>query len=277
MYETYWQLKEKPFENTTDPKYFFTSLEHEEALSRLTYVCQEGKPLALLTGDYGSGKTIIGQMLMQSLDPNKFKVIHILNPLLSMTDILKEILRPSFLGEGGIPDNKGDLLHLLREIFIRNFNIGKQNVLIVDEAHLVEDIRFFEELRLLLNYEYQGKFLLILIFLGQTELREKISRLPQLQQRISLAYHLNSLQANEVQPYIEHRLFIAGYQDKKPLFVDCADKIYLHSLGVPRIINHICDLALLFGFEKGIKQIDYSIIREVIKEIPPVVGTKGVI
>jgi len=264
MYRQHWGLNEKPFENTPDPKFFYKSLKHEEALARLLYIIEGQKPLGILTGDYGSGKTLICRTLLQSLNDDRYKIAVIVTPQIPLVEFLIEISRQ--LGAEGIPERKIEILNLIEMLLKRNFEIEKHTVVIIDEAHLIEDPKTFEELRLLLNFQFNERFPLTLILIGQTELREKISSHPQLKQRASVTYHLSSLSEAETKEYIEFRLNVAG-REKEIFSRDAIKTAYTYSKGFPRVINNVCDLSLFVGFGKNAKKIDDKIIKEVIAEL----------
>lgn len=265
MYNNYWGLSEKPFENTADPKFLYYSGQHEEAFTRLSYAVEEQKGAALLTGVFGCGKTVIAQAMLSSLSKGKYEAAFVINPQLSHVELLREILYD--LGvKDNLPSQKTDILHSLNEILHNNMDNGKHTVAIIDEAHLIEDRIIFEELRLLLNFQYKNKFLLTLILMGQPELKEKINNIKQLQQRIAIKFHLSGLTEAETKEYIFHRLKVAGCE--KRIFDTQALKIiYEHSGGIPRRINQICDIALLSGFGAKAPAIGEKIIQESIKDI----------
>jgi type II secretory pathway predicted ATPase ExeA len=265
MYEAYWGLTEKPFENTADPRFIYYSVQHEEAFTRLTYAIEEQKGAAVLTGVFGCGKTVIAQTVLSSLSKGKYETAFVVNPQLTHVELLREIIYE--LGvKDNLPTQKTDILHSLSEILHNNMDNGKHTVVIVDEAHLIEDRLIFEELRLLLNLQYKNKFLLTLILSGQPELKEKINNIKQLQQRIAIKYYLSGLNEIEAIEYIWHRLKVAGNQKK--VFDDEALKmIYEQSGGIPRRINQICDMALLTGFGRQEEIIGKNIIMEVVKDL----------
>ncbi len=267
MYEEYWGLKEKPFENTPDPRFLYYSPKHEEALTRLLYAIREKKGAAVLTGGFGSGKTVLSRALWDELqDHDRYRLIYITNPQIPTIEFIREIVRQLGEPKEGLPEKKSDLLDLLGKILERDANIGRDIVIIIDEAQLIESRETFEELRLLLNFQLNERFLLTLILLGQPELRERIANLPQLKQRLSVRYHLSNLNEKETGEYINQRLKIAG--QKKELFgSETISLIHQASQGLPREINNICDLSLLTGMGKGIAKIDKKIIREVIKDL----------
>jgi len=265
MYEAYWGLTEKPFENTADPRFLYYSHQHEGAVTRLTYAIQEQKALAVLSGVFGCGKTVIAQAVLSSLSKGKYETAFVINPQLSHVELLREILYGLGIKDN-LPTQKTDILHSLNEILHNNMDNGKQTVVIIDEAHLIEDRLIFEEIRLLLNFQYQNKFLITLILLGQPELKEKINNIKQLQQRIAIRYHLSRLNDIETANYIHHRLNIAGSSRK--IFDESILKIISdQSGGIPRRINQICDIALFTGFGRKKETISEEIIMEVVKDL----------
>ena len=264
MYLSYWKLKENPFENTPDPRFLYHSPQHEEALSRLVYVVRETKGFGLLTGTYGCGKTLLAHALFNELEKDVYRVAYITNPRLDDIELLRMILHS--LGFDNLPNRKADLLIKLEEILIANINDGRKTVLVIDEAHAIELPTIFEELRLLLNYQYENQFMLSILLLGQPELKGKVDSSKQLSQRISMRYHLSSLSREETELYIFHRLVIAG--SKSGLFDEEAlGLIFDRSGGIPRRINQICDLSLLNGMHCKSELIDSLIIKETIDSI----------
>ena len=265
MYEKFYNLTDKPFENTADPKFLYYSSQHEEAFSRLSYAVVEQKGAALLTGVFGCGKTVIAQALIGSLNKAKYEIAFIVNPQLPHVELLREIVYDLGIKDN-LPTLKTDIMHLLDERLHHNMDDGKNTIVIIDEAHLIEDKLIFEELRLLLNLQFKNKFLLTLLLLGQPELKEKINNIKQLQQRIFTKYHLTGLDRAEIPKYIQHRLGLAGATEK--IFEDNAfDSIYEASGGIPRRINQICDMALLTAFGRQDKAINNKTINEVVKDL----------
>jgi len=179
------------------------------------------------------------------------------NPCLSPLDFLKEILYQ--FGVEKQADTRRELIHQLNDHLYKNLNEGKSSVIIVDEAQLIDDELTFEELRLLLNFQLNDRFLLTLILIGQPELREKIRMIRQLDQRIAIRYHLEPLSIKEMVRFIFFRLKRSGA--KRNMFTnDALRRIYHYSSGIPRKINHICDLSLLIGCGEHVNFINTSIV-----------------
>jgi type II secretory pathway predicted ATPase ExeA len=264
MYESYWGLREKPFQNTPDPRFLYHSTQHEESLTRLIYTVRERMGAAMLTGVFGCGKTVLGQALLDEISTDRYKVAFITNPQVEYVELLRAIVRN--LKDIKLPVKKDELsadylLETLNDILINNMRDGRDTVVIIDEAHVIRDEKIFEGLRLLLNFQLRDRFLLTLLLFGQPELLPMIESNKQLEQRIAMKCHLGSLNEKETKEYVLHRLNVAGAQ--RPIFNDDAFKlIFEHSGGIPRRINKICDLGLLSGYGKGALNIDRHIIEE---------------
>src|SRR6266704_873338 len=221
MYEAYWGLSEPPFDNSPNPKFFYLSPEHEEALVRLVYMVSHRKGCGMLTGEYGCGKTTLSRALIQRLEAERFEIGLLTNPSWTAIDFLREVLYQ--LGIESQDTSKTTLLHRLNDVFFRNFQAGRDTVIIVDEAQLIDDDGVFEELRLLLNFQTDDRFLVTLLLIGSPELREKVRRLKHLDQRITIRYHLNTLDYTHTAAYIAHRLKMAGRAT--PIFTEEAIKL----------------------------------------------------
>jgi general secretion pathway protein A len=220
----------------------------------------------MLSGEYGSGKTLLSRVILGKLlqEEEKYKVSLIVNPAIPVLELLSEIIYQ--LGYQTLQeDRKIDILRKLNEILYKTAEDNKHTVIIIDEAQAIEDESVFEELRLLLNFQLNERFLLTLLLLGQPELKEKIEVLPQLKQRLALSYHLTNLTEPETKGYIEHRSKVAGRQES--IFsLEACKLIYEYSQGIPRQINNLCDLSLVIGMGERATQIDERIAREVIND-----------
>ena len=264
MYEAYWGLREPPFDNAPNPKFFYLSPEHEEALMRLVYAVRHRKGCGMLTGEYGCGKTTLSRALIHRLAAERYEIALLTNPGATPVDLLREVLYQ--LGDEVKDSGRPDLLHRLADVCVRNFGGGRDTVIIVDEAQLIEDEAVFDELRLLMNLQTDDRFLVTVVLIGSPELVAKVRRLKPLDQRIAIRYHLNTLDATHTASYITHRLAMAGRPD--PIFTDEAIKlIFDFTRGTPREINNVCDVALLVGSSRGAREIDEKAVAEVIKDI----------
>ncbi len=263
MYLEYWGLNIPPFENLPNPDFLYFSPKHEEALTRLTYAAQGRKGAAMLTGEAGMGKTTLTRAFIRQLAEEKFDIGLVTNPSLQPVDFLKEILYQLDVAER--TDSKVELLRLLNDKMIANIQEDRNTLVIVDEAQAIEDEKTLEELRLLLNFQMNDRFLLTLILVGQPELRDRVSQIPQFAQRISIKYHLSPLDFSDTVKFIFFRLKVAGLE--KSIFSEEAIKtIHEASGGIPRSIVNLCDLCLLVGFTYKVPLINSKLVEKVIRD-----------
>ncbi len=261
MYQEYWELEKKPFENSPDPEFLYHSSEHDEALMRLLYAIQGLKGAALLTGEYGCGKTLLMHTLVKELSTDQFNIAFLTNPRWKADELVQEILYQLELDTES--KTRVDMLHILNDFLFASVRNNKHTLIIVDEAQVINDIETYEELRLLLNFQLNDRFLLTLFLVGQPELRDTIKKIPQLNQRISIRYHLKRFDYKETVQYINYRLNVAGREE--PLFTaEALKKIYDYSKGTPRTINNICDLSLVIGYGQHVSEIDGDLIQGII-------------
>lgn len=265
MYARFFGFREKPFEITPDPRFLYLSENYKEALAYLTYAVRERKGFTVITGEVGTGKTTMIQTLLSKLD-GRTRTAYLFNPKLGSTDFLHYICED--LGLESQKRSKGQyLVHLhnfLMDCYARNENV----VLIIDEAqNLAPDL--LEEVRLLTNLETPKSKLLQVILMGQPELDEILNRqqFRQLKQRVSLRYHIQPLNKGETKEYIEKRLRTAGAIETNIFTPKAFDEIYRYSKGIPRLINIVCDNALLTGYATDQKVIGDKIIREVLSSL----------
>lgn len=261
MYLDYWKLREEPFANTPDPKFFYASSIHREALERLTYAINAYSGCVMLTGEYGCGKTFLARTVLDGLDPKLHEVALINFPLFNTTEFLQEILLQQ--GKEVTNGSRLTLFHEISALAYENLQKGRQLLVVIDEAQLIEDAAVFEAIRLLLNIQLTDRFLITIFLVGQPELRERIMASPQLEQRIRVHYHLHHLSHEDVVGYIRHRLKVAGVE--REIFTPEAYFVIGRiSHGVARRINNICDQLLLDGAKRGVPIIDEQSIKKIV-------------
>ena len=268
MYHDFYGFSESPFNLTPNSKFFYSSTRHMEALSTLVYAIKERKGFVVITGNIGSGKTTVCRALLNQLD-SKTQTALITNTHISGRDLLMAILEE--LEVEFIPGSKSKLLSQLNEYLIEQLRHNHNVVLIIDEAQNLTPA-VLEEVRMLSNLETENEKLIQIIFLGQPELKKKLAlpRLEQLRQRIAVYFQLTPLTEDETRSYILHRLKIASGTDHTYFTEKALGLIYQFSQGIPRLVNQICDSALLTGYITEKKLIDDQILLEVIGESPMV-------
>lgn len=268
MYKTFFNLTRNPFELTPDPTFLYSTQRHNEALAALYYGVRRHKGFVVLTGEVGTGKTLLLRCLLRLLKQSKdVAYAYLFNSRLSPTEFLQYILSDFGLSASG--KNKGEMLLDLGHFVISRGSKKLTTVLIVDEAHhLPADI--LEEVRLLTNLETTEDKLLQILLVGQPELDEKLDsvRLRQLKQRIALRARLDPLDANETKGYIERRLEIAGANSHGGALFSAQTiaAVYCHSRGFPRLINTICENALITAYARQMRSVSPDIIEDVAKE-----------
>ncbi|MGD9162825.1 MAG: AAA family ATPase [Desulfobacteraceae bacterium] len=262
MYLDYWKFEKFPFENVPDPDFFYLSKSHEEGLTRLIYAAQMRKGSAMLSGEIGCGKTTLSMVYVRELPEDKYDVGIIINPKLEAIEFLQEVLYQ--FGINGIPDSKVNCLRMLNEKMLANLDAGRETLLIVDEAQVLNESTF-EEIRLLNNFQLNNRFLMTIILIGQPELVQKVNNIEQLDQRIAIKYHLTPFNFEDTERYITFRQQKAGGREN--VFSDEAIvKIFAHTGGVPRKINNLCDLSLLIGSSTGKDIISKNIVEKIISD-----------
>jgi general secretion pathway protein A len=267
MYKTFYSLKRNPFEITPDPSFLFPTRRHNEALAALYYGVRRHKGFVVLTGEVGTGKTLLLRCLLQLLrDSNDIKYAYVFNGRLSPLEFLQYIT-----GDLGLPasgKNKSELLLQLAGYVVSRAEKKLTTVLVVDEAHhLSSDI--LEEIRLLTNLETAHDKLLQILLVGQPELDLKLDSvdLRQLKQRIALRSHLSALDLSETKGYIERRLQLAGSPTPSLLFPqETVAAIYQYSRGIPRLINTICENALIAAYARQATAVTSEMIEVIAKD-----------
>ena len=263
----FYGLTQAPFDLTPNPRFLFPSGKHREALNHLLYGIRERKGFVQLTGEVGAGKTTLCRALLEQLDGH-FSTAVILNPVLDGDELMKAIATEFGLPVKSMKLDRLDTLALMSEFLLRQVELGKDAVLIVDEAQdLTEEL--LEQIRLLSNIETDDRKLLQIVLLGQPELRDRLNshRLRQLRQRITVRYHLTPLTRFEVSQYIQHRLELAGAKSTPYFTRPALWRIYNYSHGIPRLVNAVCDKALLAGYVEHSDHITYRMVGRAIREL----------
>ena len=261
-YELHWRLRLRPFENVPDPRFYVPSAKHETAMERMLYGIHARKGIVMLTGEIGSGKTLLSRAVILKLPRSRYEIGLVSNPTIPGNEFLGEILFQLGLDPHG---TRGEQLRRLNDQLLANYHRGVDTVVVVDEAQAIEHDRLFEELRLLSNFQLNDRFLITLVLLGQPELRERIARIPQLAQRVAIQHHIDYLDRAETKAYILARLAAAGRES--PIFSSSAiSSVYHRTGGVCRLINSVCDLCLYFGCVSGTRQIRRSLVEKVADE-----------
>jgi len=265
MYKAFYNLKRNPFEITPDPSFLFPTRRHNEALASLYYGVRRHKGFVVLTGEVGTGKTLVLRCLLQLFKQNNdVAYAYIFNGRLSPVEFLEYVASDFGLQAAG--KNKGELLLQLGSFVIGRAQRKLTTVLVVDEAHhLSPDI--LEEIRLLTNLETAHDKLLQILLVGQPELDDKLDSpgLRQLKQRIALRSRLEPLDSSETRGYIERRLHLAGANsgEQRIFPIETVADIYQHSRGIPRLINTICENALIAGYARQLHTIPPDIIGDI--------------
>ena len=276
MYKEFYGLREYPFNMTPDPQYLYLSHQHRVALEVLRYGIAERKGFLVITGEVGAGKTTLCRALLNSLDA-RTKTALILNPSLTDSQMLRTICEEFRLQPA--KTTKKDLYDALNAFLLRELAANHNVALIIDEAQNLRPV-VLEAIRLLSNLETEKEKLLQIVLVGQPELADLLARkdLRQLKQRIALRHHVQPLVFKELAEYIRHRLQVAGGDGRIQWDTAALVLIYKYSLGVPRLINVVCDRALLAGYlaestvieaplvERAIEDLEYKPVSEVIAE-----------
>ena len=266
MYETFYKLTTRPFQLSPDPKFFYGSPGHKRAMSYLRYGLTQGEGFIVITGDIGTGKTMLVNTLFNDLAKENVVAAQLVTTQLEADDTLRMVAASFGLAHEGL--DKATILKNLETFMTSRMRQGKRVLLLVDEAQNLPP-RSLEELRMLSNFQLGGRVLFQSFLLGQVEFRNTIQAkgLEQLRQRVIAAYHLEPLDEEQTRGYIEHRLRTAGWMDD-PKFTDAAySDIYKYSGGIPRRINTLCDRLLLFGVLEEVHEFDADKVDTVVQEL----------
>ena len=248
MYEQYYGLSEKPFGLTPDTEFFYQSVTHQEALDVLQVAIRSGDGFIKVTGEVGTGKTLVCRKLLDALDA-EFETIYIPNPHMRSEALYESVL----LEMGRVRcDPSDDMLAMINERLIENARDGRGSVILLDEAQSIPD-ESLEAIRLLSNLETGKQKLVQIVLFGQPELDERLARhdLRQLRQRIMHHYQLQPLNREAIGSYLQHRIRLAGYRGPELFDLSAQSRLYKFSHGIPRVINVLCNKALMLSYSSG--------------------------
>jgi general secretion pathway protein A len=266
MYTAYFGLNTKPFNITPDPAFLFLTEQHREALTGLTYSILDRKGFLALSGMAGSGKTTLLSWVLGKLPASQVQSSVILNPTLTRDEFLEMVMLD--FGICDIPASKAQRLWMLQKFLVRGQQEGKVNLLVIDEAHKLT-AELLEEIRLLGNFECAQEKLLQVVLIGQSELDDLLNRpdLWQFKQRLSVRLSLQPLGVNEVGLYVSHRWSVAGGKIPSPFSADAIASLAKWSKGIPRVINSICDNALLEAFADTASVVSVEHIHYAVRDL----------
>lgn len=266
MYCTFFGFRESPFTITPNPRFLFMSDPHREAFAHLVYAVKSRAGFVLLTGEVGTGKTTLLRSFLNRLDADGHRTALIFNPCLSSLELLRSINRE--LGLAWESESRLELLQALNEFLLEQKAAGSRVVLVMDEAQNLS-VEVLEQIRLISNLETETDKLLQIVLSGQPELLSLLAReeLRQLNQRITVRYHLLPMGFDSMQRYIEHRMELAGSYRAATFSKAALKRIFRFSGGVPRLVNIVCDRALLIGFTQDERAISGRMASQAVAEI----------
>ena len=267
MYDQYYGLSGRPFQLTPDPHYYFESGTHRKALSYLGYGLAQGEGFIVITGEVGSGKSTLVSHLMQTIDKVRLTAATIVTSQLDAIDLVQMTAESLGIETRGL--DKAGALKAIENFLHSEARAGRRCLLVVDEAQNLT-VDALEELRMLSNFQLGSTALLQIFLLGQPEFRNLLRTAPeleQLRQRVIATHHLEAMDADEIQPYVEHRLARAGWNGRPELTADAYTALYNETGGVPRKLNALMNRCLLMGAVEKTDTIDAALVSAVIEDM----------
>ncbi|MDX2436105.1 MAG: AAA family ATPase [Acidobacteriota bacterium] len=265
MYQDFYGLSAPPFNITPDPRYLYFSRRHRQAFEHILFGISERKGFIQITGEIGAGKSTLCSKVLEELRDG-YATALILNPVMTPIQLTRSVLRELDLNDSG--NDRIRLVERLNEFLLERAHAGDVVVLFIDEAQDMSD-ELIEQVRLLSNLETDQHKLLQIVLIGQPELRDRLDApaLRQLRQRITVRYHLGSINRQETEAYIQHRLLVAGSNGRPAFSRPAYRAIHGYSRGIPRLINAVCDKTLLCGYVQGRDQIGWWQVRRAIHDL----------
>ena len=267
MYDQFYGFTGRPFQLTPDPHFYFESLTHRKALSYLGYGLAQGEGFIVITGDIGAGKTTLVGHLMATIDKARLSVANIVTTQLDAKDMVR--MAAQNFGIDVSNKDKAGVLDAIEQYLHAEARAGRRSLLIVDEAQNLP-IGALEELRMLSNFQLGNQALLQIFLLGQPEFRDMVQTAPeleQLRQRVIATHHLDPMEADEIEPYIAHRLSKVGWDGRPDFSEDAIPLLYEATGGVPRMLNSLLSRVLLFGAIEQTDKIDRALVESVIVDL----------
>ena len=266
-YEEFFQLREQPFSNAPDARYYFNSSQHSQALLRLKHAARTNVGLAVLVGDIGAGKTTLARHLLDDLDEREFEsaLLVIVHSAITSEWLLRKIAAQ--LGVEEIPEGKIETLAAIYHRLLKIKEEGRKAVVLIDEAQMLQSRELMEEFRGLLNLELPAHKLITFIFFGLQSLDQTLALDEPLQQRVALRYRLSAMGLDSTAAYIRHRLQVAGGAEREIFRPEAVQLIHRYSRGIPRLINVICDNCLFEAYLIRKDHIDASVVEGVVADL----------
>lgn len=267
MYTDFYGLTERPFQLTPDARFWFGSRTHKKAMAYLGYGLAQGEGFITITGEIGAGKSTLVAHLLATIDRERLNAIHIASTQVNGDDLLRLVAQGLGIATAGL--DKARLIDTVEQRLDEEARRGRRSLIVVDEAQNLS-VAALEELRMLSNFTRHGQALVQTLLLGQPEFRDRVAAEPgleQLRQRVIASHHLEPIEANEVEPYLVHRLACVGWQGRPSFAPDAFAALHRHSGGVPRRLNQLVNRLLLQGAVEQSDRFDAQDVERVVADL----------